>query len=182
MLARKNDDEIVHFELTREEADKVKKLLELEEKREIEEQERLEKDNNPPFVQIYKGVGLKALQWLIKENGLASAILMFFMENMNNRNGVVCSQQLLVDEFEKSRQTIYKAVKFLEKHNFINIGKIGTANAYIINPELAFQDKNSKKKYVSFDGTILLSKEENKQLFSKQTYDNVKILKDKKSP
>jgi len=180
MLAeRKNGDEIVRWELTKEEADKVQHLLELEKKREVEEKEKLEMDQNPPFVQIYKGVGLKALQWLIKENHLASAILMFFMENMNNRNGVVCSQQLLVEEFGKSRQTIYKAIKFLDEHNFINIAKIGTANAYIINPEIAFQDKNSKKKYVSFDGTILLSKQENKELFSKQTYDNVKILKDK---
>lgn len=180
VLARKNDNEnIVRWELTKEEADRIRRLLEMSEQREKEEKERAEVDNNPPFVQIYKGIGLKALQWLISENNLASAILMFFMENMNNRNGVVCSQQLLVEEFGKSRQTIYKAIKFLDEHNFINIGKIGTANAYIINPEIAFQDKNSKKRYVSFDGTILLSKEENKELFSKQSYDNVKILKDK---
>lgn len=181
MLAEKKDEELVKWELTKREADKLRRLLELEKEKELEEQEHAEIDTNPPFVQIYKGVGLKALQWLIKENHLASAILMFFMENMNNRNGVVCSQQLLVEEFNKSRQTIYKAIKFLDEHNFINIAKIGTANAYIINPEIAFQDKNSKKKYVSFDGTILLSKKENKELFAKHQYDNVKVLKDKKN-
>jgi len=179
MLVKENNEKLVKWELTKDEAAKIKRLLELEEEKEKEEKERLDIDNNPPFVQIYKGVGLKALQWLIKEHNLASAILMFFMENMNNRNGVVCSQQLLVEEFGKSRQTIYKAIKFLDEHNFINIGKIGTANAYIINPDIAFQDKHSKKKYVSFDGTVLLSKEENKELFSKQSYENVKILKDK---
>lgn len=179
MLAKENNEKLVRWELTKDEAAKIKRLLELEEEKEKEEKERSDIDNNPPFVQIYKGVGLKALQWLIKENNLASSILMFFMENMNNRNGVVCSQQLLVEEFGKSRQTIYKAIKFLDEHNFINIGKIGTANAYIINPDIAFQDKHSKKKYVSFDGTVLLSKEENKELFSKQSYENVKILKDK---
>lgn len=178
-LAEKNDQDVIKWELTKEESEKILKLIELQKEKEIEEKKREEIDNNPAFVQIYKGVGLKALQWLIKENPLASAILMFFLENMNNRNGVVCSQQLLVEEFKKSRQTIYKAIKVLEKHNFVNIGKIGTANAYIINPEIAFQDKHSKKKYVSFDGTILLSKEENKELFSKQSYENFKILKDK---
>ena len=170
-------DETVTINLSTEDYKKFLRLIELENQKEREEQEQKEKDLNPPFVQIYKGVGLKALQWLIKENNLASAILMFFMENMNNRNAVVCSQQLLVEEFEKSRQTIYKAIKFLTDHNYINVAKIGTANVYVVNPEIAFQDKNTKKKYVSFEGTILLSKEENKELFSKQSYENVKILK-----
>ena len=98
---------------------------------------------------------------------------------MNNKNLVVASQQLLMEEFEKGRTTVYTAIKFLDEHNFINIAKIGTANAYILNPEIAFQDGHDKKKYVAFEGTILLSKEENKKLFEKHNYENIKVLKEK---
>jgi len=157
----------------------VEKLIDLKkvEKKEVEQQKK--QANNPPFVQLYKGMGLKALQWLIKDNPLASEIFVFFMNNMNNNNLVMVSQQLLTEEFGKGRTTIYKAIKHLEEHNFINVAKVGTANAYIINPEVAFQDGQHKKKYVSFNGTILLSKKENQTLFEKYDYSNVKVLKEK---
>ena len=157
----------------------IEKLIDLKgaEREEIEQQKK--ESNNPPFVQVYKGMGLKALQWLIKDNSLASEIFVFFMDNMNNNNLVMASQQLLTEEFGKGRTTIYKAIKHLEEHNFINIAKVGTANAYIINPEVAFQDGQHKKKYVGFNGTILLSKKENQTLFKKYGYSNVKVLKEK---
>lgn len=159
----------------------VERLLDLKEAEKKEAEQRKKETDNPPFVQVYKGMGLKALQWLIKDNPLASEIFVFFMDNMNNNNLVMASQQLLTEEFEKGRTTIYKAIKHLEEHNFINIAKVGTANAYIINPEVAFQDGQHKKKYVGFNGTILLSESENKELFKKYKHDNVKVLKEKSS-
>ncbi|EOO71536.1 hypothetical protein IIC_04396 [Bacillus cereus VD021] len=80
---------------------------------------------------------------------------------------------------EKVEQQYIKAIKYLEEHNFINVAKVGTANAYIINPEVAFQNAHNKKKYIGFNGTILLSKKENNTLFDKYNYNNIKILKEK---
>lgn len=174
------DDVLKIMELAGIPANSIQRLIDLRQAEEMEQAERKLETDNPPFVQLYKGVGLKAVQWLIKQNPFASQLFMFFMENMNNKNLVVASQQLLMEEFGKGRTSIYTAIKFLEKHNFINIAKIGSANAYILNPEIAFQDGHNKKKYVSFEGTILLSKEENQALFEKYKYDNLKILKDKK--
>lgn len=173
------DDLMKIIELTGLPASSLERLIDLRKAEEKEEQQRKSESDNPPFVQFYKGTGIKAIQWLIKQNPFASQLFMFFIENMNNKNLVVASQQLLMEEFEKGRTTVYRAVKFLEEHNFINVAKIGSANAYILNPEIAFQDGHHKKKFVSFEGTILLSKEENKILFEKHNYENVKILKGK---
>ena len=75
--------------------------------------------------------------------------------------------------------TFFHILKYLEEHNFINVAKVGTANAYIINPEVAFQNAHNKKKYVGFNGTILLSKKENNTLFDKYNYNNIKVLNEK---
>ncbi|WP_276318837.1 replication/maintenance protein RepL [Bacillus thuringiensis] len=101
---------------------------------------------------------MKKIRWLITNHHLSSNILFFFLENMNNRNIIVCSQQLLMEQFNKGRTTIHNAIKFLKEHGFISVAKIGNANAYIINPEIAFQDSRDKIKYVSFEGKILINK------------------------
>ncbi|PFZ66176.1 replication/maintenance protein RepL, partial [Bacillus pseudomycoides] len=129
----------------------VEKLIDLKDAEQKEIEQRKKEADNPPFVQVYKGMGLKALQLLIKDNQLASEIFVFFLDNMNNNNLVMASQQLLSEEFGKGRTTIYKAIKYLEEHNFINVAKVGTANAYIINPEVAFQNAHNRKKYVGFN-------------------------------
>ena len=173
------NDLIQILELTGLPLSSVEKLIDLKDAEQKEIEQRKKELDNPPFVQVYKGMGLKALQLLIKDNQLASEIFVFFLDNMNNNNLVMASQQLLSEEFGKGRTTIYKAIKYLEEHNFINVAKVGTANAYIINPEVAFQNAHNKKKYVGFNGTILLSKKENNTLFDKYNYNNIKVLKEK---
>ena len=160
-------------ELTTEELKLLQKMRENE-----EEENKGEKSNskNPPFVQVYKGVGFKALQWLSAKNPVGSSIMMFFLDNMNNNNIVMVSQSLLAETLGKGRTTIYNSIKFLDEHNFIEIAKVGTANAYIINPDIAFQDSHAKKKYINFQGNILVSESENKELFKKHKHKNIKLM------
>lgn len=155
----------------------IQKLIDLE-KAEQEEAKRKELEKkNPPFIQLYKS-HMKEIRWLITNHHLSSNILFFFLENMNNRNIIVCSQQLLMEQFNKGRTTIHNAIKTLKEHGFISIAKIGNANAYIINPEIAFQDSRDKIKYVSFEGKILINKNENEELFKEHNFENLKVLKD----
>jgi hypothetical protein len=177
----KRDDLMKILELSGVPLSAVERMIDIEKSKKQEEEQKKKEKDNPPFVQLYKGKGINALKWLINESQLAGSIFMFFLENMNNKNMVVCSQQVLAEEFGKGRTSIYKAIKLLDDHNFINIAKIGTANTYILNPEITFQSGNDKKKYVSFEGTVLLSKEENKALFEKYNYESIKVLKEKKS-
>lgn len=173
------DDLMKIIEMTGLPASSLERLIDLRKAEEQEAEQRKRERDNPPFVQLYKGTGTKAIQWLFTKNAFAGQLFLFFLENMNNKNLVVASQQLLIEEFGKGRTTIYRAIKFLEEHNFINVARIGSANAYILNPEIAFQDGHDKKKYVAFEGTILLSKEENKNLLEKYNYENIKVLKEK---
>lgn len=153
----------------------------LQKMREFEEQDRKGQEKNPPFVQIYKGVGFRALQWLTVKHSTASSIMMFFMNEMNNNNVIMISQNVLAEILGKGRTTIYNGIKFLDKHNFIEIAKIGQANAYIVNPEIAFQDAHQKKKYTNFQGSIVLGESENEELFKKHSYMNLKLMDDEKA-
>lgn len=161
-------------------SDELKLLQKMKEHEQQENDEEKERSKNPPFVQIYKGVGFKALQWLSSENPVGSSIMMFFLDNMNNNNVVMASQSLLAEILGKGRTTIYNSIKFLDEHNFIEIAKVGTANAYIINPDIAFQDSHAKKKYINFEGNILISESENKELFKKHKHKNIKLINDEK--
>lgn len=160
-------------ELTNDELKLLQKMRENEEQKNNEEKAN---SKNPPFVQVYKGVGFKALQWLSANNPVGSSIMMFFLDNMNNNNVVMVSQNLLAETLGKGRTTVYTSIKFLDEHNFIEIAKIGTANAYIINPDIAFQDSHAKKKYINFQGNILVSENENKELFKKHKHKNIKLM------
>ncbi len=158
---------------------KLQRIFELRDASKEEELAKKYEKSNPSFVQIYKGIGLKSLALLVKKKPVAGELFLFFLEQMNNKNVILASQQLLMEETGKKRTTIHTALKYLEEHNYINIAKIGSANVYIVNPQIAFQDSHDKKKYVSFEGTVLLSKEENKALFEKFDYENIKVLNGK---
>lgn len=93
---------------------------------------------------------------------------MFFIENIDvNSNSIMVSQKVLEEYTGKTRQTVSKAVSFLEKNGLIAISKVETTNAYILNPEVAWATSRDKKDFVNFKGNILLGREENEELFKK---------------
>ncbi|MDX7993604.1 Rep14-4, partial [Xenorhabdus sp. psl] len=99
------------------------------------------------------GVGTQALAYIISNNAVAGQLYMFFMENMDvNSNSIMVSQKVLEEYTGKTRQTVSKAVSFLEKNGLIAIGKVGTTNAYILNPEVAWATSRDKKDFVNFKG------------------------------
>lgn len=129
------------------------------------EEKRLKKNSN--FVQLTKSIGTSVINTAISENSVAVQILMFFLENMNNQNAIMVSQKTLTEVLGKSRTTIYNSLKYLDSNGIIATGKIGTANTYIVNPEIAWQNSAQNKKFVKFNGAILLGETENKELFEK---------------
>ena len=128
---------------------------------------------------------MSEMRWLIKENGLSANILMFFMEHMDTRNAIACSYELLMDYFECSRSTVYRALNVLEKNGFVGVLKSGTSNVYIVNHELAWSSWSNGKKYARLDGVILVSHKENKDYddnLRKQRYNTFKAsIRDKES-
>jgi len=123
-------------------------------------------NKNPNFVQLTKGIGPATLAQIGSRSPSALSVLMFFFENMDNYNTIMVSQNVIADELEKSRQTISKAVKILEEEKVLGVGKVGQANAYIVNQYVAWQNGHKKRNTMNLRGNILLGESENKELFN----------------
>lgn len=119
-------------------------------------EERNKKNFN--FVQIEKRA-LRQVRELYDDNAPAGKLLFVLAEKMNRQNALVCSYDTMSKITGLSRQTLYKAVKYLKEHNWIQIIKIGTANAYIVNSRVFWQSYGDKKMTV-FNAAIIASSDE----------------------
>src|SRR5688500_17655812 len=79
-------------------------------------------------------------------------------------NAVICSQQLLQEALNKSRTSIYKAIKDLKESGLLSVAKVGTATLYALNEEVVWASTDSNKKFSMFQGTILVAQSENRDL------------------
>ncbi|MGG0261995.1 helix-turn-helix domain-containing protein [Bacillus mycoides] len=110
----------------------------------------------------------------------SSSLLFFILEHIDNRNAFACSYSVFEDYFGKSRMTIYRAIKVLEKNGFIDVLKMGTSNVYVVNEDLAWTDKNTSKTFAKHNGDILVSKKENKDYQYQSQFDRFKTLDERK--
>lgn len=139
--------------------------------------EIIEKDEkkNSDFVQLYRN-HITEVRWLLKKNPLACEIFLFLLEHMDTSNALACSSALLEDYFEKSRTTIFRAIKVLKEEGFVHTLKLGTSNVYIVNQDIAWSSWNNKKEYCKFEGKILVSRKENKDYAYKKNFEKPKVL------
>lgn len=140
----------------------------------IEEYER-EKvaKKNIDFVQLYKKE-LIQLRSLVKINPTAAQILLVFVEKMNKQNAVIMSYKTLEQITKKTRQTCSKAVKDLRENKFINIIKVGNANAYVVNSNVFWSTDNAiKEKFAIFTATVVACGADQEEDF--EDWSNVKL-------
>ncbi|TNI31683.1 plasmid replication initiation protein [Aeromonas veronii] len=103
------------------------------------ETEQSQADENYNFVQISRGY-LKAWRGLIRKNGLAAEVLMYFVEKMGRTtNAVVCSYATLTEVTGYSRRSVAKAIKVLKDESWIQAVKIGSATASGVNGRVFWQ-------------------------------------------
>lgn len=117
-------------------------------------------NGNEDFVMFFRN-HMTELRWLAKENPTAYAIFMFLCEHMDRGNGIICPSTLLEEYFNISKRTVQRAIKHLNDNGFICIMKVGTSNAYIINPSIAWTSKKEGIEYCQFDGTFLIDRKQN---------------------
>ena len=135
-------------------------------------------DKNADFIQLQRD-GMPALRDLIGSNAVAAQIFTFLSQHMNYNNAVVCSDALLQEITGKTRQTVYRARKVLIERGFFSVMKSGNSNVYILNPDLVWSSWRNGKKFCEFEGKILISRAENKQLEDKiktMTEKHVKLI------
>lgn len=152
--------------------------LEEQEQKEKDEQERAKKNRN--FVQLYRD-NMPELRWLMAKSGIASSILFFILEHMDNRNALACSYAIFEDYFEVSRTTIYRAIKLLEENGFLNILKMGSSNVYVINTDVAWSSWDNQKQFAQFEGKMLVSKKDNKDYEYRSQFDRFKALREREN-
>ncbi|WP_256972482.1 MULTISPECIES: helix-turn-helix domain-containing protein [Priestia] len=171
-------EEKVNVQLTKNELQMLQKFMEIQEREEEKERQQREREKNFNFVQIYRE-HMPEVRWLMANHSFASALLFFILEHMDKRNALACSYEVFIDYFEKSRTTIYRAVKLLQENGFIDVLKMGSSNVYIVNSDLAWTDFNTKKKFAKYDGQILVSKKENKDFEYRSQFERFKALRER---
>ena len=179
-MAKENEERMVSMDLPLSEFNRLQQLLELEKTAEQEKQEQQKQEKNHNFIQLYKD-HMPELRWLMINHPFANNLLFFILEHMDNRNALACSYTVFEDYFDKSRSTLYRAIKTLVDNGFIDVLKMGTSNVYIVNENLAWTDKNTSKKYAKYDGKILVSKKENKDYVYRNQFDRLKTLREREN-
>jgi hypothetical protein len=144
----------------------------------VRQQELAERDSqeardkkNRNFVQIEKRA-FKELRGLIDRSAVAAKVLMILAEKMNRQNALVCSYDTLSKLTKLSRQTLYKAIKLLKEENWIQVLKVGNANAYVINSRVFWQSYGDRK-YAVFNAVIVAGADE--QETSAEDWDKVEL-------
>ncbi|HDT6579754.1 TPA: replication/maintenance protein RepL [Bacillus cereus] len=156
----------------------VMKLIELKQDENEEQQRQIEQEKNINFIQLYRD-NMPAMRELMAKNPFASSVLFFILEHMDNRNTLACSNAVLEEYFDKSRSTIQRATKTLVEGGFVAKFKVGNSSVYTVNPDLAWTDKRTNKKFSKYDGNILVSKKESLDYFHSENYEKFKKLREK---
>lgn len=121
---------------------------------------------NLNFVQ-YDRDNMTALRLINRKNPYANELFMFLSQKMDSKNCVSCSQKVLQEALGCSRTSIYRAIRDLQEANLMVVIKSGTARVFVLNHKVVWSTWNTKKKYCEFDGKVLVSKQENKELEKK---------------
>ena len=149
--------------------------------REKQEAEKAKKQHeedkkNSDFVQVYRS-HIEQIAELGAENATALKLLLFFIKHMDGSNALCVSNIALQEVFGYSKQTICKNIKYLKDNGWICVLKSGTANIYIVNPEVAWTSYGYQKQYWKFNATVFLSESENTEyLKNKRAFNKFKTI------
>ena len=129
--------------------------------------EPIEAKNNDNFMQISKE-NWRALGLLNRENHLAFNLLWWMGERINRQNALMVSIDTLCRIDGKSRQTVSNCIRYLKEHKWVQVVKIGTANAYVINSAVMWQSYGDMRGS-AFSATVIVNLSEQDNLFDKDT-------------
>lgn len=118
-------------------------------------------DKNSNFVQITKP-NMKDLRQLARASVPAFEVISIMVEKMNRMNAIIISQQTLSKLTGYSLVTIKRATAYLEEHRWLQIIKLGTANAYVINSAV-FWTSTKQGRFAAFHAQVITSEEEQRK-------------------
>lgn len=130
----------------------------------------LEKENNknPGFWQLSKS-HVFHMKKLAQRAPAAYQVLWTMVEKMNRTNSLVATQKVLASYSGYSVATIKTAIKYLAENNWIELFKIGNIHGYRVNSRIVW-GTTPHGRAASFNATILLSEEDQKELARAYTH------------
>ncbi|HGU3571344.1 TPA: plasmid replication initiation protein [Escherichia coli O103:H2] len=109
---------------------------------------------NMDFVQVSRAE-LRAIADLGAKSSLALDLLMVLAQSMDKQNAVMISFKAMQQILGRSRPTLDRAVRLLREDNWIQVVKVGTANAYVLNKSVFWSDRGDKKHLASFSAQVV---------------------------
>jgi Fe2+ or Zn2+ uptake regulation protein len=102
---------------------------------------------------------LKEFRRLSDQSPKALKLLFTLAEKMNRMNAIMASNATLSQIAGMSIPTVTRAIKLLKEERWIQVVRIGTANAYVINSTV-FWKSTGDLKHASFHAQIIASSDE----------------------
>ena len=116
---------------------------------------------------------IQALKRLAIEHHIAMGCLMHFVENMSRSNAYMSSQQSIGKALGVTSRAVKTAVSVLQEARFVQVVKIGTANAYIVNTKVAWQG-NRGARFAHFHADVVAY--ENEQPAGREIDDDTPLI------
>lgn len=113
---------------------------------------------NAHFVQ-WQESSISEVRRLARCHPAALQVLLVLVEKMNKQNAIMISKQTLAEILGFSRATLTRSISTLRNENWIQIVKIGAANAYVLNNRVFWRAAGNLK-HTSFSATIVASESE----------------------
>lgn len=109
---------------------------------------------NMDFVQVSRAE-LRAIGELGAKSALALDLLMVLAQSMDKQNAVMISFKAMELILGKSRPTLDRAVRILKEDQWVQVVKVGTANAYILNSAVFWTDKGNNRYLSDFSAKVI---------------------------
>lgn len=108
---------------------------------------------------------------LIEESPLAAKLMFLFGEKMNRDNAIVISYHTLEKITGRGRTALHNAITLLKKRQWLQVVKVGTANAYVINNAVFWRGEGDQKQ-AHFRAAIVASFDEQDQ---REQWDGIQL-------
>lgn len=109
---------------------------------------------NMDFIQVSRSE-LRAIADLGAKSSLALNLLMTLAQAMDKRNAVMMSYGAMEMILGRSKRQLSRAIGLLKEDNWIQVVKVGTANAYVLNSAVFWTDRGDKRHMAYFDARVV---------------------------
>jgi hypothetical protein len=105
------------------------------------------------FVQV--NTKILAKQSMDFKNVKEYQLMNFFYDRMGKSNALMISNKKMAALLDCSTRTVITIIKMLEVKQYIRVIKIGTANAYVVNADVAWKTGRDGKTGAVFNATVV---------------------------